>query len=364
MRGFYSYLLKTNPEDYFKERASDLEFNVRKVRRKMKRRKKEYMKKMYLERVSIVAISIMVMGFIVSSTFTSFASSNNDETIIGEDYIQEIIEIDVFDEINAYNGLEFCQVTDAEELSYKMQISQNVREQQVTTNFIAQKHEEVKFETTQKDEEVKVLVAQVQELEERVLSTSAILAPVPPTPVQSIPVEIAKGDMALPNYSNERIQYVLANDIGIGRSDISLPIDYQEYMYLTCKEYDLDYKRALSVSLHESAFDVYATGKNYRDGIVDSYDRGLFQLNSKYSGKYAEMYGVPHAPYNPYINIEIGVRILSDLYSTYQREGYTGVALEEAVLSSYNRGEGGFRKYGVKSDYVKKVNSAYATLFN
>ncbi len=120
--------------------------------------------------------------------------------------------------------------------------------------------------------------------------------------------------------------------------------------------YGLDYEKVLAVMEHESKFDPNAIGATS--------DFGYFQINSINHAWLSETLGTPNDPLDPYVNMQWGTFFLSDLIDYWEKEGLTGTALEEAVLSSYNKGKTGYRRTGKAVNYVEKVRESHALILN
>lgn len=126
--------------------------------------------------------------------------------------------------------------------------------------------------------------------------------------------------------------------------NVPLDKDLQQYLYDMCSERGLDYKMVLAVIRHESGFNAKALGgkTNY----------GLFQINKCNHKALSAALKTENKPFDPRININWGTHILSCLFTKYEKS-YGGEDLLKAVLSAYNRGEGGFKKYGFAKSYIK-----------
>lgn len=128
---------------------------------------------------------------------------------------------------------------------------------------------------------------------------------------------------------------------------ISMPAAQQKYLYNLSKQRGLNYAEMLAFIKHESSFNPKARGgSNY----------GYFQINKVNHARLTKTLKTKNAPFDPYVNMNWGTYMISDLYKKYQRKGLRGTALKNAVLSAYNRGEGGYAKYGVAKSYVNKHN--------
>lgn len=136
---------------------------------------------------------------------------------------------------------------------------------------------------------------------------------------------------------------------GYYNPNIPLPKDVQAYLYQKVKERGLDFAQALAIIKIESGFNPNAfSGSSY----------GYFQINKVNHQHLANKLGTPNAPYDPYVNINWGTYMLADLYATFKAKGYTGTQLTEAVLSSYNKGIGGYQRTGIATSYCQKYYSA------
>ncbi|MDF2879559.1 MAG: transglycosylase protein [Clostridiaceae bacterium] len=130
---------------------------------------------------------------------------------------------------------------------------------------------------------------------------------------------------------------------------VPLPIEQQDYLFKLCKERNVDYKTALAVMKIESRFDVNAYYKgNY----------GYFQINHVNHDSLTKLLETTSNPLEPYTNINWGTHMLSDLFKQYTDAGLTGETLINSVLSSYNKGIGGFNRTGYATKYIEKYNIA------
>ncbi|WP_042349766.1 transglycosylase SLT domain-containing protein [Bacillus massiliigorillae] len=133
----------------------------------------------------------------------------------------------------------------------------------------------------------------------------------------------------------------------------SIPLTYneQKYLYDLCVMRGLDYKEMLAVIKHESSFNKKAmSGSNY----------GYFQINKVNHATLAKKLKTKVAPYDPYVNMNWGTYMMADLTNKYKKKGLKGNALRDAVLSAYNKGEGGYARTGKAVSYIKKHNECLA----
>ena len=124
--------------------------------------------------------------------------------------------------------------------------------------------------------------------------------------------------------------------------NIGLDAELQEYTYMLCKAYDVDFHLVMAVMQRESG---YRT-----DVISGSNDYGLMQINKINHQKLSEILGITDF-LNPEDNIHAGVYMLADLFGKYQDTNL--------VLMAYNMGEGGANKLWKKniftSNYAQEI---------
>ncbi|WP_245595228.1 transglycosylase SLT domain-containing protein [Fictibacillus gelatini] len=132
---------------------------------------------------------------------------------------------------------------------------------------------------------------------------------------------------------------------------IHMSYSQQKYLYQLTRQRGLDYKETLAVILHESSFNpkAYSAG-NY----------GYFQINKVNHRSLAKQLHTKNKPYDPYVNMNWGTYMLSNLTKKYKKKGYRGTKLKEAVLSAYNKGEGGYARTGKATSYIRAHNKALA----
>ena len=135
--------------------------------------------------------------------------------------------------------------------------------------------------------------------------------------------------------------------------DIPLPEKQQEFLYNECQKNDLDYILALSVIGTESDFNPNIEHLN-NNGTIDY---GLFQINSCNLKEFRKNLNISGSNTDPYNNIKMGVYELSRLNNMYSNLKGNETKYEEAVLSSYNKGVGGYRKNGKATKYLNRYNN-------
>lgn len=139
-------------------------------------------------------------------------------------------------------------------------------------------------------------------------------------------------------------------DLGIYNELVPMPREHQEYLYELCELYGLDYIKTLAVIQHESLFDANATNATN--------DFGYFQINEVNHASLAEKLKTKNQPFDPYVNMQWGTYMLSDLYAYWEERGYHGQGLDDAVWSSYNKGVTGFLQYGHAVEYINRMKAS------
>ncbi|WPQ60008.1 transglycosylase SLT domain-containing protein [Paenibacillus polymyxa] len=135
-------------------------------------------------------------------------------------------------------------------------------------------------------------------------------------------------------------------------ADIPLSKEEQKYLYKLSQKRGLNYEKTLAVMQHES-------GYNAKE-ISETHDYGYFQINKVNHENLSKLLDTPNKPLDPYVNMEWGTYMLSNLYNYWESKGISGRELDEYVWSSYNKGIGGFRTHGKATKYIKLVRAAYS----
>lgn len=186
--------------------------------------------------------------------------------------------------------------------------------------------------------------------------TTPAITPPEASPGDTTQASAAPADTASPGTEQDATAAETSPDGAkpfVYNSSIPLDSDIQQYLYDLCVQRDLDYKMCLAIIKYESNFKAKALGggSNY----------GLFQINKCNHKKLSSALKTANTPYDPKTNINWGTYLLSCLYEKYS-SSYTGEDVLKAVLSAYNRGEGGFAKYGFATSYIKGYNKALAAV--
>ena len=106
--------------------------------------------------------------------------------------------------------------------------------------------------------------------------------------------------------------------------EVGLDADLQEYTWLMCKNYNVDFHLVMAIMQRESG---------YRTDIISrTNDYGLMQINKSNHKRLSEVLGITDF-LDPEQNIHAGVYMLSNLFEKYQDTNL--------VLMAYNMGEAG-----------------------
>lgn len=164
---------------------------------------------------------------------------------------------------------------------------------------------------------------------------------------------IAKEKLAMEQSKRPRIASVSRGGDVRAYYNVGMSKEHQQYLAVKCSERGLDFKDMMAVIEVESSYNP--------NNITDKY-YGYFQVGIINHKTLASTLNTPNSPLDPYVNIDWGTYMFADLYSQFKAKGYIGNELREVVLSSFNKGIGGFNKTGKAVGYINKVNKAYGSL--
>lgn len=128
------------------------------------------------------------------------------------------------------------------------------------------------------------------------------------------------------------------------RSSIPLKKDYQKLLWELSNKNGLNYIDMLSVISLESSYDESCScGKS----------KGLFQISSGYATYYAKKLKIPNKPLVGSINIKMGIALFADIYKDKRVKYKKGNNKLEVALSVFNKGTGGYEKYGLAKRFLR-----------
>lgn len=151
--------------------------------------------------------------------------------------------------------------------------------------------------------------------------------------------------------TEENVEQVVAEQSSKIANEGYLPSEHYNYLQEKVEAYGLDMKKTLAVMKHESNFNPNA--------VSSTNDYGYFQINTVNHSRLSNLLGTPNKPLDPYVNIDWGTYMLHDLYKHWSEQGLSGSELDDAVMSSYNKGLTGYKKYGEATAYLEKWRTAY-----
>lgn len=128
---------------------------------------------------------------------------------------------------------------------------------------------------------------------------------------------------------DERSNEVKYGSEFVGMDDIPLTADEQELMQQICKETGVDYAFALAMMESESHF-IWQVG----DLHLKNHAIGYFQISQINEERMEKDYGLDI--YDPFENIEAGVRMIAELEAKYDTK--------TQVIMAYKAGEAGAKK--------------------
>jgi hypothetical protein len=127
--------------------------------------------------------------------------------------------------------------------------------------------------------------------------------------------------------------------------DIPMKKEHQKLLWECCKQKGLDYIDMLALISLESNFNEKCSNKRYK---------GYFQISTIHAESLVKALKTPNNPLDGAINIKWGTTLFSWILADKRLEGLEGKAKRDAALSIYQRGAGGYDKYGLNNNYLKK----------
>jgi hypothetical protein len=127
--------------------------------------------------------------------------------------------------------------------------------------------------------------------------------------------------------------------------------EHQKLLWNYCKARGVDYIDMLALIGLESNFYEKSSHKIYK---------GYFQISSKHGANLAKTLKTANKPLDGAININWGTAMYSWILADKRVKGLDGKKQRDAALSIYQRGTGGYDKYGINkkflTQYYKKRN--------
>jgi hypothetical protein len=129
------------------------------------------------------------------------------------------------------------------------------------------------------------------------------------------------------------------------RSKIPMKKEHQKLLWDCCQERNLDYFDMLALISLESNFD---------EKCVNGTHKGYFQISTANAANLSKTLGTENKPLDGEINIIWGTAYYSWILAEDRVKGLEGKALRDAALSIYQRGSGGYDKYGLSYSFLQK----------
>jgi ASC-1-like (ASCH) protein len=138
--------------------------------------------------------------------------------------------------------------------------------------------------------------------------------------------------------------------------DYGMDFDHQKYIWDLCQEEELDFVETMGLVWHESKFDPNA--------ISATNDYGYFQVNINNHKRLSRILKIPNKPLDPYVNIKMGIYMLTDAYQQYADRGMSEEELKRYAWSIYNKGLPRFKKTGFAEEYIEYIKEGRAYIEN
>ncbi len=120
--------------------------------------------------------------------------------------------------------------------------------------------------------------------------------------------------------------------------------EHQKLLWEYCKKRDLSYIDMLALIYTESNFnEKCTTGKHH----------GYFQISTGNCANLAKTLNTKNEPLNGTININWGTAMYSDILADKRVKDLEGKKKRDVALSIYQRGTGGYDKYGINKNFLK-----------
>lgn len=167
------------------------------------------------------------------------------------------------------------------------------------------------------------------------------------------------------NNKNEQVENISVNDLSnndkkeqseiissehLTKYSVLMPLEHLLYLEKLCNERNLDFELAIAVIKTESDFN---------HSIISNKDYGYFQINLVNHEELSKKLNTSIEPLNPYVNINWGTYMLSDILSRWEKiDGLSSSEVERCALSEYNKGYTGFMKHGEATGYISRIQKS------
>ena len=125
---------------------------------------------------------------------------------------------------------------------------------------------------------------------------------------------------------------------------IPMKKEHQKLLWDFCKKRGIDYIDMLALISVESNFYEKCSSGKYK---------GYFQISTSYHKNLAATLKTPNKPLDGAVNINWGTAMYSWILADKRVKGLKDKKLRDAALSIYQRGTGGYDRYGINKSYLK-----------
>lgn len=129
------------------------------------------------------------------------------------------------------------------------------------------------------------------------------------------------------------------------RAEIPMKKEHQKLLWECCSERKLDYIDMLALISLESNFNEKCSSGKYK---------GYFQISSAYAANMSKTLKTANKPLDGAVNIRWGTALYSWILADKRVVDLEGKKQRDAALSIYQRGSGGYDRYGINKSYLSK----------
>jgi len=126
---------------------------------------------------------------------------------------------------------------------------------------------------------------------------------------------------------------------------IPMKKEHQKLLYECCIERGLDYIDMLALIALES---------NFQEKCSSGKFKGYFQISADHGPRLAKLLSTENKPLDGEVNIKWGTAFYSWILQDDRVKGLEGKQQRDVALSIYQRGTGGYDKYGINKKYLEK----------
>lgn len=128
-------------------------------------------------------------------------------------------------------------------------------------------------------------------------------------------------------------------------SEISMKKEHQKLLWDYCQKRDLNYIDMLALISLESNFDEKCSSGKCK---------GYFQISTGHGANLSKTLKTLNKPLDGAVNINWGTAMYSWILADKRLKGLEGKKQRDVALSIYQRGTGGYDKFGINKSYLKK----------